>query len=202
MVFRNASATCCTVLLAIVSCFTAASCAKNEQPYAPDNTGQQSTASSQRNGAGMHSGSGTTSGALPVIPPRSSSSGGGSGSSGGMPSNNSGQSGQGVCDGDCASSDQCGTGQGCMQFAAGKKCGPSECLSCKRGCVFDLRTCKFTRCLADTPDNSPDTMGECTPRECTGCQGFCDCDLRTCGFDTCYLAAGATSDPFYCGHQF
>jgi hypothetical protein len=45
-------------------------------------------------------------------------------------------------------------------------------------------------------------VGERTPRECTGCQGLCDYDLRACGFDTCYLAAGATSDPFYCGHQF
>jgi hypothetical protein len=129
-----------------------------------------------------------------------------------------------LCDGDCTSSEQCDAGQQCIRFAEGKKCAPAECTSCQLGCVYDLQTCSFTRCVAEPPPDAPDTcaqlcesdadcgagqlckdvfgLGECAPPECAPCEGYCDYNPTTCVFDACYLGGGPTADPFYCGHQF
>jgi hypothetical protein len=129
-----------------------------------------------------------------------------------------------LCDGDCSDSSQCDSGQQCIAFAAGMKCAPAECTSCTLGCVFDLQTCTFTRCVAEPPPDAPDScgatcqtaadcadgqvcndvfgLGECAPPECEPCEGYCDYNPMTCAFDACYIGGGPTADPFYCGHQF
>jgi hypothetical protein len=129
-----------------------------------------------------------------------------------------------LCDGDCTSSDQCDSPQQCIQFAEGKKCAPAGCTGCELGCVYDLQTCGFTRCVAEPAPDAPDTcgklcesasdcgagqickdvfgLGECAPPECEPCEGYCDYNPTTCAFDACYIGGGPTADPFYCGHQF